>query len=172
MEGTLSTKNGVTRPVAIRLVREGGKWTVVGVRYGRVDLVTINSQRRVPPDAELERMVAEALLSFNRAVQARDFTAFYGTLSDVWKKETTPQQLQRVFQEFADKNIDIGPIKDLKPRLVPSAELNDKGVLVVAGHYPTQPSQVRFELEYANERFGWKLMGITVRVGKGVASDS
>jgi hypothetical protein len=44
--------------------------------------------------------------------------------------------------------------------------VTDKGVLVVAGHYPTRPSPVRFELEYAHERAGWKLMGIAVRLGK------
>jgi hypothetical protein len=110
-------------------------------------LATIKAPPPVPPDAELERMVAEALLGFNQAVRARDFTAFYGKLSDVWKKETTPQRLQQTFQEFLDTNIDISSIKNVKPRVAPSAAVNDRGVLVVAGHYPTQPSQVRFELK-------------------------
>jgi hypothetical protein len=166
-EGTVTTKSGGTKPVSIRLVRDGGRWAVVGVRYGGVELVTIKAPPPVPPEAELERMVAEALLGFNQAVRARDFTAFYGTLADVWKKETTPQRLQQTFQEFLDKDIDIGPIKDVKPRVAPPAAVNDKGILVVAGHYPTQPSQVRFELEYAQERGGWKLTGIAVSVGKG-----
>jgi hypothetical protein len=165
-EGTVTTKGGGTRPVAIRLVREGGKWAVVGVRYGGADLVTIKVQPLVMPEAaELERLVAEALLGFNRAVRAKDFTAFYGTLADVWKKETTPPRLQTAFQVFLDQDIDIGPIKDLKPQFAPPPAVNDKGVLAVAGHYPTTP-QVRFELEYAHERGGWKLRGISVSVGK------
>jgi hypothetical protein len=125
----------------------------------------------VPPEAELERMAEEALLGFNRAVRAGDFTAFHGTLADVWKRETTPQRLQQTFQEFIDKNIDIGPIKDVKPRVAPPPAVNDKGVLVVAGHYPTRPSRVRFELEYARERGVWKLTGISVSVGKGDAAE-
>ena len=64
----------------------------------------------------------------------------------------------------ADK-IDIGPIKDVKPQLASPAVVNDRGKLMVAGHYPTQPSQVRFKLEYANERSCWKLTGIAVSVG-------
>jgi hypothetical protein len=39
--------------------------------------------------------------------------------------------------------------------------------LAVTGHYPIQPSRVGFELEYAFERGGWKLMGIAVSVEKG-----
>jgi hypothetical protein len=165
-EGTVTTKSGGSKPLSIRLVQEGSQWKVVGVRYGGVELVTIKAPPPVPPEAELERIVAEVLLDFNQAVRARDFTDFYGKLSDVWKKETSPQRLRQTFQAFLDKNIDISPIKDVKPRISPPA-VNDRGVLVVAGHYPTQPSRVRFELEYAQERGGWKLMGIAVSVGKG-----
>jgi hypothetical protein len=170
-EGTLTTKGGITKPVSLRLVREGGRWAVVGVRYGGVELATVTAPPPVPPEAELERMVAQALLGFNQAVRAGDFTAFYGTLADAWKKETTPQRLCRTFQEFVDKDIDIGAIKDVKPRVAPPAAVNDRGMLVVAGQYPTRPSQVRFELEYAREQGGWKLSGISVGVGKGSAPE-
>jgi hypothetical protein len=170
-EGIVTTKSGGTKPVSILLVRDGGNWTVVGVWYGGVDLATIKAPRLAPPAAELERMVAEALLDFNRAVRTRDFTAFYGNLSDVWKKETTPERLRETFRVFQDKDIDIGPIKDVKPQVAPPAVVNDRGVLVVAGHYPTEPSQVQFELEYARERGDWKLSGIAVRVGKDGAAE-
>ena len=90
----------------------------------------------------------------------------------MWKKQTNPERLRQIFQEFIDKNIDIGGIKDIKPRVAPVAGVSDKGVLVIAGRYPTQPSQVRFELKYANERGSWKLMGIAVSVGKEEAENS
>jgi hypothetical protein len=31
-EGTVTTKSGATKPVAIRLMQQGSKWTVIGVR--------------------------------------------------------------------------------------------------------------------------------------------
>ena len=40
VEGTVTTKGGGTKPIAIRLVKENGKWKVVSVRYGGVDLAT------------------------------------------------------------------------------------------------------------------------------------
>lgn len=169
-EGTVTSSSGGVKPVAIRLVQERGQWMVVGVRYGGVDLLTFKSSPPVPASADLERMVAETLLRFNQAVGAKDFTDFYSTLSEVWKKETTPQRLRQLFQEFIDKNIDIGSIKDVKPSVAPPATVNNKGTLVIAGHYATPPSQVRFELEYAHERGDWKLSSIAVNVGKaGVA---
>jgi hypothetical protein len=170
-DGTLTTKSGGTRPVSVRLVREKGRWAVDGVRYGDVELASIRIAPPVPPAAELERMVTEALLGFNEAVRTRDFTAFYGKLSDVWKKQTSPEDMQQTFQVFIDKDIDIGPIASVKPQVTPAPAVKDNGVLVVAGHYPTQPARVRFELEYVHERAGWKLLGISLGVGKGQNGD-
>jgi hypothetical protein len=193
-EGSVTTKAGGTRPISVRLVREGGRWAVLGVRYGGVDLVTATARPPAPPGAgpgpsggaeraaakappavtsgaELERMAEEALLNFNQAVRAKDFTAFYGTLADAWKAETSPQQLRQAFREFIDKGVDIGAIKDVKPRLAHPAAVNGRGLLVIAGHYPTRPSRVGFELKYAREAGVWKLAGITVEVGNGGGSD-
>jgi len=160
-EGTVTTKSGTTKPVSLHLVKERGKWAVVSVRYGGLELASPT----LPSKAEVERMVAESLLGFNDAVRSKNFVPFYGKLSELWKKQTTPERLQKTFQEFVDKGIDIGPIKNLTPHVSPSPALNDRGVLQVAGRYPTQPSQVRFELEYAQERGHWKLFGISVEVG-------
>jgi hypothetical protein len=86
-EGTVTTKSGAPKPVAIRLIQQGSKWTVVGVRYGGVELETIKALPPMPPETKLELMIAEALLRFNQAVQAGDFAAFYDQLADVWKKQ-------------------------------------------------------------------------------------
>src|SRR5262245_47241218 len=180
VEGTFTTKKGGTGPVAVRLVQEGGTWKVLGVRYGGVDLPALKvppplppaaeakrNDVAVPPQAELERMVAEALLDFNQAVRAKDFTAFYGKVSDELKKETTPELLRQAFQAFLDQDVDISPISGLKPQLASPAAINERGVLAVEGHYATRPSQVRFRLQYVKEHDSWKLTTIWVRVGKG-----
>jgi hypothetical protein len=164
-EGTVVTKRGSSKPVFFQLVREGRAWKVVGLRFGGLELAMFGDAPVVPPEAELERIATTTLLDFDQAVQSRDFAEFYGTLSDVWKKQTTPQQLQTIFQEFIDKDIDIGAIKDFQPQLTRPAAVNDNGVLVIAGEYTTAPQPVRFELEYAHERTGWKLLGISVNVG-------
>jgi hypothetical protein len=168
-EGTVTTQKGDTKPVSVRLVKEKDKWAVVGLRYGGVDLATIRASTAVPAQADLERMVAEALLSFNQAVKAKDFVAFHGKLSQLWKQETTPERLQKAFQPFMDQDIDIGGIKEVKPT-ISLAGLSDGSALKIAGYYPTKPSHVGFELKYTNESGNWKLMGILVNVGKDVAS--
>jgi hypothetical protein len=163
-EGTVTTKTGGTKPVTVRLVRENGRWAVVGVRFGGVELISDKATAKVPPAAELQRMAADALTRFNDAVRAKDFTAFHGTVAEDWKKETTPDQIQAAFQAFIDRDIDIGSIRTVQPRFNPPASVNDNGVLVLAGHYPT-PDPVRFQLKYVRDGGDWKLLGISVKVG-------
>ena len=50
-EGTVTTKTGETRPVAVRLVRQDGRWAVAGLRYGGVDLTSINVPVAGEPEA-------------------------------------------------------------------------------------------------------------------------
>lgn len=164
VEGTVTTKDGSTTPVSIQAIQEGGQWKIVGVRYGGVELVTIKVSPPVPAEADLRRLVTETLLDFNQAVQTKDFTMLYGKLSDLWKKETSPEKLQMNLQEFIDKKVDIGPIKNFNPQFVPPPLVNDKRVLVVEGHYPTEPSRVRFKLQYIRESTAWKLTAISVNV--------
>ena len=54
-EGTVTTKGRGTYRVCVRLVYEGGRWAVAGVRYGGVELVAIKVPPPVPPEAEAER---------------------------------------------------------------------------------------------------------------------
>lgn len=163
-EGTVTTKRGGTKPVSLRLIWERGRWAIVAVRFGGIDLAM--ASHSVPAEPELERLVAESLLGFNQAVRRRDFTAFHGTLADELKHEVTPRRLQEVFQEFIDKDIDIGAIRDLKPRVAAGTGVKDRGILLVAGRYPTSPAEVRFELKYIQQQGAWKLIGIKVNVDK------
>jgi hypothetical protein len=50
-EGTVTTKAGEARRVAVRLVRQDGRWAVAGIRYGGEDLTSMNVPPAGPPGA-------------------------------------------------------------------------------------------------------------------------
>jgi hypothetical protein len=52
-EGTVTTRSRGTYRVCVRLVQEGGRWAVAGVRYKGVELAAIKAPP-VPPEAEPE----------------------------------------------------------------------------------------------------------------------
>ena len=160
-EGTVVDKKGGVTPVSIRLVWENDAWKVLGATIGGMDLLA----SRLPRGGEVERLVSQTLLDFNHAIKTKNFTAFHDSLSQRWKKQSTPSSLQAAFQEFIDKKIDIASIKDHKPEVVPPQHLTGDNTLQLKGQYQTAPSPVGFELEYANEKGDWKLLNISIRVG-------
>jgi hypothetical protein len=164
-EGTVTTKAGGTKPVAVRLVRENGRWAVVGIRYGGTELTPVPLPPKAPSETEVERLVVTTLTEFDRAVRAKDFTPFYDTVEAGWKKELTPGQFRKAFQAFLDEDVDLSPIRSGKPRFTSPAGVDEKGTLMVKGHY-LAATPIRFELRYGREGDDWKLTGISVKVGQ------
>jgi hypothetical protein len=115
---------------------------------------------KVPSETELKSMTLDTLLTFNKGVQAKDFTGFYKEIAKVWQEQTSPEKLKGIFQDFIDKELDIAPIKKLEPVFNKPAEINSDGVLVINGYYPTTPKRVVFRLQYLQEGSDWKLVGI------------
>jgi hypothetical protein len=46
-----------------------------------------------------------------------DFTVFYDSLAQDWKKDTTPQKLKESFQKFIDNKIDLTFVKQNIPTI-------------------------------------------------------
>lgn len=160
-DGTMVSKKGTSTPISIRLIWENDAWKVSGVNSGGMDILA----SRLPRGGEVERLISQTLLDFNHAVKTKNFTGFHDSLSQRWKKQSTPTSLLAAFQEFVDKKIDIASIKDHKPQINSSPQLTSNDTLQLKGRYQTTASPIGFELEYANEKGDWKLLSISIRVG-------
>jgi len=160
-EGTLVDRKGGVTPISIRLIWENNAWKVSGATIGGTDILA----SRLPRGGEVERLISQTLLDFNHAVKTKNFTAFHDSLSERWKRQSTPSSLQEAFKEFVDKKIDIASIKDHKPQIAPPQRLTSDDTLQLKGRYEDTPSPIGFELEYANEKGDWKLLNISIRVG-------
>src|SRR5262249_741636 len=117
----------------------------------------------IPAEEELKKLVTKSLLDFDQAVKAKNFENFYNSLSQLWKGQTSPEALQKIFQQFINKNIDISGIKDVAPVVEPKPAIKES-FLVVEGHYPLKSERVEFTLRYTLESSAWKLAGIRVKV--------
>lgn len=157
VEGTVKTRSGSERELAIHLAREEGEWRVVS--FGRAGSTPAAP---IPPKEELERMASASVGSFADAVRAKDFTRFHQTLATIFRDQTSPESLASVFRQFLEQNMDLGGVKDVTPIFNKPPATNDDGQLVLAGSFPTKPLTVTFDLKYAYEHPDWKLVGIEV----------
>jgi hypothetical protein len=155
-----------TRPnkVTFKLtyIYESSAWKLLGINVQA--LPSVENTGKVPSNKELKTLALDSLLLFNVAIQTKSFENFYGKIAKLWQKEVTPEKLLEIFQSFIDKEINISPIAKLEPAFEGTPAVNEDGLLVIKGSYPTQPSKVFFELKYFYEDEAWKLVGINVQL--------
>lgn len=184
LEGSITTSDKGVIPVQINLVNEEGKWKILNLKPVSGGLQPTTSTTAtpssattpstttpstatapaIPTDAEISQISGTSMADFASAVSAKDFTAFYNSSSELWKAQTTPADLQKVFQVFIDKKIDLSFVSSTTPVFSQKPALNEQNILVVAGYYPTKDFNVNFEFEYVYEYPAWKLISIDVNV--------
>ncbi len=186
----VKTKEGKQIALIVTLTRESSKWQVYSLRsppneatgisenrftlVGKAPSFTDAVSQPVPPEAELRQLVRGTLLSFNEAITTNSFDAFYDSVSVAWQTgkftqgqgQLTKGQLQREFQPFVEKKVDISSIKSVEPVWTAPVAVGTDGLLVLAGYFPTEPYRVHFSLKYIYELPSWKLFGIDVNLRK------
>ncbi len=162
LEGSVTTRAGAVIPVTMNLIKEKGEWRVLGLTVARGGIQPDVAGKQLPPDDELSRLVTRTLLDFNGALQARDFIAFHAKVSEFWQRQIAPEQLETAFQPLIDREVDLAAIEHVAPIFREPPALDENGMLVLEGYYPTRQARVIFELTYTYEHPQWKLFGINV----------
>jgi hypothetical protein len=176
----VTTRTGQTVPLIISLLDESSAWRVFSLRtppsaqtglvdnrfslVGKIPSLTEGVARSVPPEDEIRALVRDHLLLFNEAIEQKSFDVFYDSVSRKWQGQLTKGQLQRAFQPFIDKNVNIALVADSVAVLEPEPRVNSEGLLLVSGYYPTQPFRVHFLLKFYYELPSWKLFGMDVNL--------
>ena len=76
---------------------------------------TMAEPPKVPAEKDLQALVFDSLLLFNKAVAAKNFGDFHERISTVWRKQITPKKLAEVFSTFLEQEIDLSPIATVDP---------------------------------------------------------
>ena len=166
LSGTIRLKGGGSLPATVVVVKSDGNWLVYSMRFDRAGVSPGDRSATAPLDsAAMKRLALRTLTEFNDAVLRADFTAFHAGLARPMREKYTPQALQGVFKAFVDQKIDLSPIRGVEPVFEPAeARVDGNGQLPLKGRFPTQPSQVHFDLTYVSEGGEWRLVGINVQV--------
>ena len=182
IRANIKTTRGAAIPLIVTLLKESGTWRVFSLRsppsgetgvsenrfslVGKAPAFADAVTKPVPPENEIRQLVRENLLHFNEAIASQSFDAFYESVSVHWQDQLTKGQLQRAFQPFIDKKINLAGISQANPVFDTPPAVNSEGLLIVAGHYETDPYRVRFAMRFFYELPNWKLFGLDVDLVK------
>jgi len=166
LEGSVTTLDGGTIPLTIELVSEGDEWRVLSLTAPSAGAAIAGADRGTAPvapdDNVVRQLVNGTMRSFSQALERNDFGPFYQTISDKWKGQITREGMGSAFQPLIEQKTNFGNIQSLDPTFVAPPAIDQDGLLVATGSYPTEPDRARFELTYIYEAPTWKLFGIHV----------
>ena len=167
LEGSVTTSAGKIA-LKVYLVKEGNDWKILRIEQpqaGVQDTNQADNSPSMPTDQENLALIQNTLADFVKASASKDFTIFYGNISELWKAQTTPDDLKKLFVDFVTKDIDLTFLSMTQPVLNKKPVIDENGILLLEGSYPAKNHMLNFKLKYIYEHPSWKLMGIEVNAG-------
>ena len=115
------------------------------------------------PHAMLVDLSTHYIQVLTSCIERNDFSALHQILARSRQKQTTPADLAAHFQDFVQSGVNLAAPKTLTPAFNPVPYIDEKGILVLNGSYPSQPP-VDFKFFCAREGSAWVLLGLTLNL--------
>ena len=162
-----TTTSGETIALDIFLSKEDGQWKVLHINLPDAKLVnqtTTASTGTIPTQTEITTMVQKAMGLISNAINTANFTTFYANIAHIRQQQTTATDLQKIFQIFIDKKIDLSFTTTLEPNYTATPTIDENGILIIQGTFTTQDTSIAFRQKFYQENNEWKLFGINIQM--------
>ena len=153
--GTVRVDDGGRFLLKVGLLREDGEWRVANFNKSRGSL-------RAPPESDVRQLIARSLRELSRAIAEDDFRIIIKNSARLLKRATSATALRGGFKQLSKSGLDLEAVAGLDAQLE-RLDIDNNGLLQVAGFISTPPSRLRFNLNYDFEGDQWKLAEIKVR---------
>jgi hypothetical protein len=137
---------------------------IAGILAAGALWMTPAQAQKAPDKFTQEVLVKTTLLTFNDANVTQNYSVLHAKLSKQFREQFPPERLKEVFKPFVDQKIDFDIIAAKTPIADKEAEVDDRGVLALVGHFDTTPSHVFYDLAYVRSDGEWRPIKINVNV--------
>ncbi|MCB0354938.1 MAG: hypothetical protein KDD64_15500 [Bdellovibrionales bacterium] len=170
LEGTVTTKLGAAIPLKFLFIRENGSWKILGIRKAAAGLSPeqIKTGKGAPSEKEQVQMVKDTMVAFGTAVNESSMQSFHSFISQLWASQFTVEKLDQAYGSLYGKGMDFTSLVNFPPVFSHPGALDENGILIIDGYFPTKPEQLHFSQKYILEGFGWKLFGLSIHFEKPV----
>ena len=161
--GSITTDSGGLVPLKVSFVKENGSWKIYAIQKPAAGLQAESSSPSVPAKADSIALVRQSIHDFVVSVEKKNMEHFRGTVSQLWQKETTTEKLNEAFKSIMDSGANWSVLDSFEPVFSSDAKVDENGVLLLVGYYPTKPNQVHFEQKFIYEGVSWRLIGFKIQ---------
>lgn len=108
-------------------------------------------------------LIRSTLLTLNDANRSGNYSVMRDLAAPGFHVRNTAADLALIFADLRRRGVDLFAVALMAPELAAAPSLDDKGMLRLTGHFPTQPLQIKFDLLFQNVDNQWRLLGISVQ---------
>ena len=108
-------------------------------------------------------LIKNALISVNQGNLTGNYTVLRDLASPGFRERNSASDLGSIFANLRQKKIDLSPIVLLDPVITQSKFAKEQNQLRLAGYFPSEPVQIKFDLifQMANPG-GWMIHGVSI----------
>ena len=108
-------------------------------------------------------LIRSTLLTLNDANRSGNYTVLRDLAAPGFQAKNSAADLGAIFADLRRRHVDLFAVALMAPQLASPPALDGNGMLRLAGHFPTQPLQIKFDLLFQNVDHNWRLFGVSVQ---------
>ena len=163
LNGAVTTNSGGIIPLKIIFVKENDVWKIYAIQKPTAGLQEEESSPSIPTEKEQEALVQRAIFDFGTSLNKKDMTIFRNSVSTIWQKQVTKEELEEAFKEMFDAG-DFTVLSTMSPKIEPVSQLGENGELILKGYFVSGGHKVTFTQKYIYQGIAWKLFGFSIYV--------
>ena len=162
LTGSITTDSGGVVPITLSFVKAENGWKIYSLQKPSSGVQQESSTREMPSEQDLVKMVNQSMGAFGESVNNKSMGKFHGYISNLWQQQYSVEKLEAAYGPFYQSGLDLTLLKNFSPSFDSQPSIDQNGVLLIVGNYPTKPTQVLFEHKYIYEGLSWKLLGFKI----------
>jgi len=139
---------------------------ILGLVVG-ASIPAVAQQAQAPSNTEARKLahllIKNALISVNQGNLTGNYTVLRDLASPGFRERNSASDLGTIFANLRQSKIDLSPIVLLDPVITQSNFSKEQNQLRLAGYFPSEPMQIKFDLifQMANPG-GWMIHGVSI----------
>lgn len=111
-------------------------------------------------------LVRSVILALDQANKTGNYTVLRDIGAPGFQQANTAARLGDIFAKQRADKLDLSGVAAIDPQLSVLPQIEQSGMMRMAGFFPSVPQQVNFELLFAPVEGQWRLFGLAVNLGQ------
>lgn len=166
--GAIKTTDGKELPLSIDFIKSQNEWKINAINKPPSGIQTPKNTpsqtAQMPDEKYLVSLTRATMDSFAKSISENDMRHLRDESSSLFKKQVSLKEFNDGYQSFFKFEDKLMILNKLSPQFTQKALINEDGILIIQGQYPTTPKPFVFDSKYVYEGYGWKLLGLNVNI--------